>query len=137
MPVGGMHLAERSSHNLDLRMLLDDFVDHPDEGAGVELVLGGSLRSRDAQSQLEVFLVPNQHIRSDLICGCFLTTLSIIPMKALGSSLFLAAVSGPGMPSPNWRSSSFPTSTSTFFTMRSSTATARSCPPEMFQSLAR
>jgi len=34
----------------------------------------------------------------DLTPGCFFTSLSIIPRKVLGSSLELAATSGPGMP---------------------------------------
>ncbi len=38
--------------------------------------------------------------------------------------LVFAWTSGPGMPRPFWRSSSFPTSTSTFFTIRSMTSTA-------------
>ena len=41
-----------------------------------------------------------------------------MPKNALGSSLDVAATSGPGMPSPICRSSSLPTSTSTFSTMR-------------------
>ena len=45
----------------------------------------------------------------------FSTTWSIMPKNALGSSLDLAATSGPAMPSPFCRSSSLPTSTSTFF----------------------
>jgi hypothetical protein len=69
--------------------------------------------------------------------GNFATTLSIIPKNAPGSSLDFAATSGPGMPRPFCRSSSLPTSTSTFSTIFAITATARSAPPETFQSFSR
>ena len=72
-----------------------------------------------------------------LTCGCFFTTWSIMPKKALGSSLLFAATSGPGMPRPFCRSSSLPTRTSTFSTIRATVSTARSAPPEIFQSFSR
>ena len=46
--------------------------------------------------------------------------------NALESSLEVDATSGPGMPSPFCKSSSFPTNTSTFSTIRPTTSTARS-----------
>src|SRR6267154_474754 len=60
-----------------------------------------------------------------------------MPKNALGSSLELAATSGPAMPRPFCRSSSLPTSTSTFSTIRPITWRARSWPPETFQSFSR
>ena len=43
-------------------MLLEDFVNHPDECARVELGLGGNFGARDAESKLEVFLVADQNV---------------------------------------------------------------------------
>ncbi len=64
-----MDLAQGGGDDLDLRMLLDDLVNHPDEGAGVELVLGGDFGAGDAEAQLEVFLVADQdvHVLDDAV----------------------------------------------------------------------
>src|SRR5271155_3476451 len=61
--VGGMHLPEGRRHDLDPRMLLHDpFVDHPEEGAGVELRLGGDLAAGNAKAVLKVLFIANQDI---------------------------------------------------------------------------
>ena len=57
-----MHLAESGGDDLDLRMLLDHAVDHPQKGARVELGLGGHLRPGYAQSHLQVLFVTDQDV---------------------------------------------------------------------------
>ena len=76
-------------------------------------------------------------VATALTRGCLATTLSIMPTKALGSSLDLAATSGPGIPSPFCRSSSLPMRTSTCATICSTTSTATFWPPHRFHSFSR
>ena len=76
-------------------------------------------------------------VATTLTLGSFLTTLSIMPKKALGSSLEATVTSWPSIPRPFCKSSSLPTKTSTCFTMRAKTSTALSCPPQMSQSFWR
>ncbi|MFT3961480.1 hypothetical protein [Propionivibrio sp.] len=57
-----MHVAQGRRHDLDLRMLLDDAVDHAEKGARIELGFRGHLRPGDAQAFLQVLLVADQHV---------------------------------------------------------------------------
>jgi len=62
MAVGGMNLAQGGGDDLDLRMLLDDLVYHPQEGARVKPVPGGHRGAGDAQPQLQVLFIADQHV---------------------------------------------------------------------------
>ena len=57
-----MNLAQRGGDDFDLRMLLGDVGHHADEGAGIELALGGNFRTGDAKAELQVFFVADEHI---------------------------------------------------------------------------
>ena len=64
VPVGGMHLAERGRHHLDVGELLHGGLDHPEEDARVELRLRllRDLRPLDAEPLLHVLLVADETI---------------------------------------------------------------------------
>src|SRR5205085_10834496 len=51
--------------DLDLRVLLDDAINHPEECARIEFGLRGlriNFRPRDAQAFLQILFVPDQHV---------------------------------------------------------------------------
>ena len=62
MPIGGVHLAQRCSYHFCLRMFLHYISYHAKKDAGVQLRFGRDLRSRNAQSLLQILLVAHQHI---------------------------------------------------------------------------
>ena len=75
---------------------------------------------------------------NDLDLRVFLRTTADHPEEDARIQLGLCALtSGPGIPRPFCRSSSLPTRTSTFSTMRATTSTALSWPPQMLQSFSR
>src|SRR4029077_16967221 len=62
--VGGVHLAQRRRHRLNLGVLGDDLVDHVEEGLRIQARLFGAAHfgTGDAQALLQVFLVADQHV---------------------------------------------------------------------------
>ena len=55
-----MNFAQRGGHHFDIRVLLDDPIDHLEEDVRIELRLAVHVRSRDAEALLQVFFVADQ-----------------------------------------------------------------------------
>ena len=62
MVVGGVHLAERRRHHFHLWKSLDDFIDHAEEDAWIELRLGRDFRPGYAETLLQILFISDQHV---------------------------------------------------------------------------
>src|SRR5206468_1018618 len=54
MAICGVNFAKGRRHDLDLRVLLADFVHHPEKSTRIQLRFGCDFRSRYAESHLQV-----------------------------------------------------------------------------------
>ena len=62
MTARGEDFAQGGGHHFDLRMLLHHAINHAEEGARIELRPGCDLRTRNAESGLQILFVSHEHI---------------------------------------------------------------------------
>ena len=62
MTIRRVHFPQRRRDDLDLRIFLDDAIDHADEDARIELRLRRDFGARNAEALLQVLFVADEHV---------------------------------------------------------------------------